>query len=148
MATPRDLLFGQIALERGFITKQQLDESIRAQEARDARQIGLILLEKGHISEEELEAILAVQRERLARTAESSAAKLSDHLYGRLVVSRKLATQRQVNECLRHQALIEEMGILMRLGEILARKGYLTQAQADEVFQYQKQQLSQFGAEG
>ena len=62
-------------------------------------------------------------------------------------MARKLATQGQVNECLREQARIEDMGMFLRLGEILVRKGYLTTEQTDEIAAYQKKQLEALGPE-
>lgn len=147
MATARDILFGQIALERGILTRAQLDEALKRQEAGDRRQLGMILVEAGHVDEEELELVLSVQRERLARAPDNSAGKLSDVLFGRLIVARKLATQGQVNECLREQARIEDMGMFLRLGEILVRKGYLTTEQTDEIAAYQRKQIEALGPE-
>jgi hypothetical protein len=144
MAENRDILFGQIALERGLITKAQLDEVLARQEQGDGRQIGMLLIDAGHLQEDELEMVLTVQRERMARTAEHSTAKLSDVLFGRLIVARKLATQGQVNECLREQAKLEQMGMFMRLGEMLAKKGYCSSKQVDELVAYQRAQMKQF----
>ena len=142
MTDTRDILFGQIALERGLITQAQLDGALAKQDGGDQRQIGMLLLEDETIDESELDLVLDVQRERLARTAENSELKLSDILYGRLVAARKLATQGQVSECLREQAKLESMGMFLRLGEILVKKGYLTQEAADEIGAYQREQLS------
>lgn len=144
MPEHRDILFGQIALERGLVTKAQLDEVLARQEQGDGRQIGMLLIDAGHLQEDELEMVLTVQRERLARTAENSTAKLSDVLFGRLVVARKLATQGQVNECIREQAKLEHMGLFMRLGEMLTKKGYCTTAQIDELIAYQRAQIQRF----
>lgn len=144
MAEHRDILFGQIALERGLVTKAQLDDVLARQEKGDGRQIGMLLIEAGHLQEDELEMVLTVQRERLARTSEHSTLKLSDVLFGRLVVARKLATQGQVNECIREQAKLEQMGMFMRLGEMLAKKGYCTAAQVDELIAYQREQIQRF----
>ena len=89
MADNRDILFGQIALERGLVTQAQLDEALKTQTDGDGRQIGMLLIDAGHLQEDELEMVLTVQRERLARTAENSTAKLSDVLFGRLIVRRE-----------------------------------------------------------
>jgi hypothetical protein len=150
MPDARDILFGQIAIEKDLVTQEQLDAALKQQSGGDARQLGMILIESGHLDEHELDIVLEVQRERLARTArtaDNSTSKLSDVLFGRLVVARKLATQSQVNECIREQASLEAMGMFMRVGEILVKKGYLTEAQIEEVAAYQKQQLESFGTE-
>ena len=144
MADNRDILFGQIALERGLVTQAQLDDALAKQEGGDRRQLGMLLIEAGSLHEDELDMVLGVQRERLARTAENSNAKLSDVLFGRLVVARKLATKGQLNECLREQAKIEQMGMFLRLGEILVKKGYCSQEQVEELATYQREQLDSF----
>jgi hypothetical protein len=55
--------FGSIAVERGFITTEQLLDALQTQakeniELSEHRLMGQILLEKGYLSEEELEIIL------------------------------------------------------------------------------------------
>ena len=147
MPDARDILFGQIALEKALVSQEQLDAALKQQEGGDARQLGMILIETGHLDEDELDIVLEVQRERLARTANNSTSKLSDVLFGRLVVARKLATQGQVNECIREQASLESMGMFVRLGEILVKKGYLNEPQVEEVAAYQKKQLDSFETE-
>ena len=144
MAQHRDILFGQIALERELVTQAQLDDVLARQDDGDDRQIGMLMLDAGHVNEDELDMVLQIQRERLARTATNSTAKLSDVLFGRLVVARKLATQGQVNESIREQGKIEQMGMFMRLGEILVKKGFCSEAQIDELASYQRKQMAQF----
>jgi hypothetical protein len=55
--------FGFVAVEKGFITAEQLLDALQIQaieniEQSEHRLIGQILLEKGYISEEELDAVL------------------------------------------------------------------------------------------
>jgi hypothetical protein len=55
--------FGFIAVEKGFITTEQLLDALQTQalenvEQSEHRRIGQILLEKGYLSEEKLDEIL------------------------------------------------------------------------------------------
>ena len=145
MTSRTDLLLGQIALDKGFITQDDLDACLKAQE-QDAqwRQLGMILLDRNCLSEDELEVALEIQKKSLEKTFDNSEIKLKDVLFGRIVVSKRLATQSQVNECLREQERIERMGMFLRLGEILAKKGYLSEAQMEEILAYQNQKLEEF----
>jgi len=64
----QDLLFGQVAVQAGFVTEAQLHEALRKQ-ARDAangidRRIGEILIELGHLSSEQARSVLRRQQTR------------------------------------------------------------------------------------
>ncbi len=57
--------FGQIAVERGFVTKEQLNDSLREQRSYDPsirlrpqRLIGEIFFEKGWINHKQIEIVL------------------------------------------------------------------------------------------
>ncbi len=148
MTSRTDLLLGQIALEKGFISQDELDECLRDQESGPQwRQLGMILLDKDYITEDDLEIALEIQRRNLEKTVDNTELKLKDVLFGRIVVSRRLATQSQVNECLREQERIERMGMFLRLGEIMVKKGYLDQENMNEILGYQNQKLDEFRRE-
>ena len=148
MASRTDLLFGQIALEKGFISAEDLDECLRTQEkASQWKQLGMIMLDRNLISEAELEIVLEIQRHNLETTIDNSELKLKDVLFGRLVVSRRYASQGQVNECLREQERIERRGMFLRLGEIMVRKGYISEDAMDEILGFQNQKLEEFRRE-
>ncbi|MHC4778734.1 MAG: hypothetical protein ACYTFG_09190 [Planctomycetota bacterium] len=145
MASRTDLLLGQIALEKGFISQDQLDECLKVQESNPQwKQLGMIFLDSEFISEEDLEIVLEIQRKNLEKNLDNSELKLKDVLFGRIVVSSRFATQGQVNECLREQERIERMGMFMRLGEILVKKGYLSDENMSEILSYQNEKLEEF----
>ena len=64
-------LFGEIAVERGFLSQEQVDEAVRRQRREKARgcvlRIGQILVEKGHLSHPQVSEILSVQNKRVVR---------------------------------------------------------------------------------
>ncbi|MHC5035771.1 MAG: hypothetical protein ACYTHM_00515 [Planctomycetota bacterium] len=148
MPSRSDLLLGQIALDKGFISQDDLDECLRIQETNpEWKQLGMILLDKKLISEEDLEIALEIQKKNLESNIDNTDLKLKDILFGRIVITRRLATQSQVNECLREQERIERMGIFLRLGEIMIRKGYLSETHSDEIIEYQNAKLDEFRKE-
>lgn len=148
MPSRADLLLGQIAVEKGFISEKQLAECLKAQEkyekTRTPKHLGLILLEKEYVDEDELDLALEVQRQKMNKNVDNSDMKLKDLLIGQIAVNLKLATRLQVDECLREQAKIEGLGIFLRLGEIMIKKGFLSQEQVDEILSYQKGLLENF----
>jgi hypothetical protein len=148
MASRTDLLLGQIALDKGFISQTQLDECLRLQEAGPQwKQLGMILLDRECITEDDLDIVLEIQRKSLEKNVDNTELKLKDVLFGRIVVSNRLATQGQVNECLREQERIERMGMFLRLGEIMVRKGYLNDDNMTEILSYQNEKLDEFRRE-
>jgi hypothetical protein len=148
MPSRSDLLLGQIAVEKGFINKQQLTECLKLQETFEdtetPKHLGLILLEKQYIDEEELELALEMQRHRLNENVDNTDLKLKDLLIGQIAVRQKLTTRNQVDECLREQAKIEELGIFLRLGEILVKKGFISSDQLENILSYQKELQDNF----
>lgn len=57
-----DKLFGQIAIDLGLITKDQLADALREQPRYEARKIGCILVGHGRISDKNVAEIISLQR--------------------------------------------------------------------------------------
>jgi predicted nucleotide-binding protein (sugar kinase/HSP70/actin superfamily) len=65
----RDKRFGVIAVEKGFVKKEQLFEALRIQTEENLEQnrhrlTGVILYELGYITKEQIEEILEFMREK------------------------------------------------------------------------------------
>jgi len=63
----RDKRFGVIAVEKGFITKEQLFEALKIQIEEDLQNkkhtlIGLILIKLGHLSHDQADEILLAMK--------------------------------------------------------------------------------------
>lgn len=151
MPSRSDLLLGQIAVDKGFIDHEQLSECLKLQERYEntetPKHLGLILLEKNFLDEEELEIALKVQSQKLNESVDNTDLKLKDLLIGQIAVNLKLATRSQVDDCLREQAKIEDMGVFLRLGELMVKKGHLSGEQLDELLAYQQNLLDNFRKE-
>ncbi|MBI3269680.1 MAG: protein kinase [Planctomycetes bacterium] len=59
MTVERFSVLAKLALERGLVTREQLDECLR-EKAQTSRPLGAILLSKGYISDTDLEAIMSL----------------------------------------------------------------------------------------
>jgi ribosomal protein L37AE/L43A len=124
------LLLGRIAVEKGFLRQDQLDQCIREQSTtsliadRTPRPLGVLLVAKGHLSSEQLTDILAEQKRRLQTLSQYANLRREDILFGRLVVREGLASQEEVNAMLRFQAAMAEQGSdsIPRLGELLVER--------------------------
>lgn len=137
-----DLLFGKIALRRGWISKGQLEECLKEQDASDgARLIGMILLEKGYISKEQQREIIEYQKQNMQRPALGPEEQKSDIAFGFLAVKKDYTTLNRVYECVREQAKAAKLGLFFRLGEIFVNKGYLTVDQVREILRDQNKTI-------
>jgi serine/threonine protein kinase/TolA-binding protein len=126
-------LLGRIAIERGFITPEQLricvqEQALATEAGADPRSLGVLLVEKGFLSESQLETLLEDQKARFQKPGPNQRSRQEDALFGKLIAQNNLASPRQINECLRLQAEAEERGESPpRLGELLVQKGYVSQ---------------------
>lgn len=126
MTQKADLLLGRLALAEGLINQDQLYECVLAQE-RSPKPLGAIMVARGYIKGEQLDELLKKQRVAHQTISEAGQASARTRLLGRVLIEKGLATEFQVNECLRIQASMVEMGIkpVPHLGEIMLKRGYL-----------------------
>src|SRR6516165_9633663 len=104
MSTARgDLLLGKIALREGLITREQLFDCLQAQERNPSRSLGSIMISRGYLRNEDVDRLVAIQRRAFEATPEGAVANRHTALFGKILVDRGLATEYQVNECLRLQ---------------------------------------------
>lgn len=61
------VLLGEMLLENGEITRQQLDEALEIQK-KDGGLLGIILVNLGFINEQSLVKYLAIQAERVVKS--------------------------------------------------------------------------------
>jgi hypothetical protein len=138
-----ELLFGRIALRRGFITDAQLSECIHDQKASgdEPRLIGMILREKGFITREQLREIIEYQKRSLRRPATDPEEQKADIAFGFIAVKKKYTTLDRVYECVREQAKAAKLGLFFRLGEVFVKKGYLSTEQVKEILLHQNRTI-------
>lgn len=127
MATKADFLIGKIALREGYLTQEQLYDCVMFQERSPAKPLGAIMVNRGYINQDQLNKLLDIQRSALDEIGEGSKTSRKTLLLGKVLVDKGLASEYQVNECLRLQARMVELGIkpIPHLGEIMLKRGYI-----------------------
>jgi predicted Zn finger-like uncharacterized protein len=146
MSTARgDLLLGKIALREGLITREQLFDCLQAQERNPSKSIGSIMVSRGYLRNEDVDRLVEIQKKAFEGGGVDAAglATRSGALLGKLLVDKGLATEYQVNECLRLQGRMTELGInpVPQLGEILIRRNYVDRGALETALQLQNLQL-------
>ena len=93
MADINELLLGQIALERGLITREQLAQIARLQELAggapadsSSHRIGSLFVQQGILSAEQVETLLAEQRQRLESPNVLTRIRRADNLFGQMLL--------------------------------------------------------------
>jgi len=134
-----DLLFGQIAIGKGFCTKDAIDRCLALQGAGPDRiPVGRILVNEGLLTEEQHSKILALQREKMRARDSITKRRKEATLFGKLVLRERYLSEAEVNECLRLQAAEGEKH---SLGEIMVEKGYLTPDQVKAILAKQEKKI-------
>ena len=136
------LLFGDIAIESGFLTPEQVDEAVRAQlDGDDPLPLGEILLRQGQLEPEKLRKVLEMQAERLRASAETTILNLGESLFGRKAIEMGLASEEAVDAAVREQTLRRGKGEQIRLGQILVDHDTLSPDQVREILQRQNREV-------
>lgn len=138
MGANNRLLVGQIAIELGFVTREQLQECIDLQAGQvQPKPIGTLLVENGFLPQDRLTAVLEEQKRRLQESLPYADAKRGAVAFGHLLVERGLVGQEHVNEALRAQQDLADRGVRKRLGELLVEAGHLAPEAVSEVLKAQ-----------
>ncbi|MBW2061993.1 MAG: DUF342 domain-containing protein [Deltaproteobacteria bacterium] len=129
------LILGKLALQHGFITKEQLKEALlfQKQEKEGGRPppFGQILLSKEMISQNQLNFLLSVQKLQETRTL--------DIKFGQLAIINGFVTREDVDRGLKEQKRIfSETNAIALLGDILINLGSMTEDQRDAIVTTQK----------
>ncbi|HZN61961.1 MAG TPA: serine/threonine-protein kinase [Planctomycetota bacterium] len=129
-----DLLLGRIAVREGLLTREQLYDCLTAQERNPARKIGQFMVARGYLKQSDVDRLLELQGRALGGIPSARGA-----LLGQILIDKGLATEFQVNECLRMQGRLIDLGIapLPRLGEILVKRGYIKRDAVETALQFQ-----------
>lgn len=136
---PKDMLFGRMAVAKGFLTKEQLEECVRFQVDRAANcPLGLVMIDKGFLTSEQLQALVDAQKLAFQAVDPLRLRKIEDTIFGQIAVKENMVATDEVNQALRDQALEEEVGRARRIGEFLVERGCLTEAQVEEVLEIQR----------
>lgn len=133
-ADPKDLLFGEMVIQMGFVTRETVEESLSAMAASGfGGSLAEYLLQEGRATQAQLDlAAKFMDREpdKLPGQADEQEAE-----FGRLVEMKRLAATGEVEAAMRLLESMKNSGSYARLGEILMRKTVLTAAQIHQVLE-------------
>ncbi len=144
MISLKDLLLGQIAVERGLISKAQLEDCVRAQQKEKVPQpLGGLLVSRGLLKDEQLAGLLGEQSRRVEVLESFKKLQKADYLFGQLLVKDNLATQLQINKCLEIQLKMAEKGVtpIPRVGELLVEHGFVDRKTVADVLKLQSKNV-------
>jgi DNA-directed RNA polymerase subunit RPC12/RpoP len=156
MAVDHDLIVGRLALERGYITQEQLRECLDIQRAEAAakdadrtkgrtagRPLGVILHSRGYLTDEQLTELLEARQKHIEVLQQLRRIESSELVLGQWLVQMGCCTQLQVNKALEIQRKLAEQGVtpLPRLGEILVEQGFVDAAKVQEALRQQKKSV-------
>lgn len=111
------------------------------EKTKPRKPLGLIMVEKGFITKEKLDELLKIQHETIQRKSEEYQRSLQDNLFGRILIAKKWVTPEDVYDVVREQAELMQKGIKKRLGTIFVEKGLLTEQQVKEVLEIQNKKV-------
>ena len=138
MGSRNPLLIGQIAMDLGFVTREQLQECIDLQAGQvQPRPVGTLLVESGFLSQEQLRKVMEEQQKRLQESLPYAPAQRGAVAFGRLLIERGLVKPEHVNEALRAQQDLADRGIRKRLGELLVEAEHLAPEVVPEILKAQ-----------
>ncbi len=142
--------FVRALVENRLVRKPQID---RCLEIRDRlRSVGIemnlgeVLCAQGCLASAELEVLSRLQanrREDGPGTDTEAPSEMPETDFGKIgaiVVANRLLTPAQVQECLNTQRAAASVGIQMKLGEVMSRKGHLSPEILDSVLAIQRAQ--------
>lgn len=137
-----DFLIGKIALKAGLLTREQLYDCLIAQERNPSKTLGALMIARGHLKQEDVDKLLELQKKAFESNFGETPSR-RHALLGQILIEKGLSTEYQVNECLRLQGRLTEIGIkpIPPLGEIMVQRGYLNPDAIDTALQLQNLHL-------
>jgi len=139
MASKEDLTLGEIAVKTRLLTQEQLTVCLEDQKKQPHwKSLGEIFVEKQYITDSQLQALINLQKRNLQVKTHQSRRVKQDNLFGRLAIRLGFATEKQVEESLGTQLMINESHFL-RLGEIMVKKEYISEEQLNKIIDFQSQ---------
>ena len=131
-----DKSFGEIALQKGFITREQLDKSLKVQTEEDIsgfehRPIGRIMLNEGFITLQQVGSVL--------KSMDKLYEIETDRAFGEIAMEMGFITKEQLEAALRVQTMeYGSTGNRRSIGRILLNEGLITLLQIGEVLNKKK----------
>ncbi len=141
---PKARLIGDILVEIGAISDQELQEALRHQKSGSVitadRRVGTVLLQRGLITPSKLAKALITQQQ------ERSQLRIAPQVLGEYLVEQRYILPEQLELALAEQLRLDQRGQRFSLGQILVRLNMVTPKQIDEALEEQERSFwSKFG---
>ena len=136
----REVLFGRIAIARGFVTQEQVDRvaNLQARSPQRVQRIGDLFIAEGLMTPAQRDVVMAEQAVAYDTPhALDHERPVADLLFGSIALSQGYITEEQLHTSLRTRELLLQSGRRERLGETLVRFKYLTEAQVSNILDLQ-----------
>ncbi len=135
MGDSKGLILGELAVQQGLLTADQLDACLQWQiDERNARPLGEVMVDLGFVRREALDALLGEQKAALARFEEAAE---YGQLFGRAAVSKGFLTEEMLSQALRAQARAHARGARVKIGQVMIELRVLSIRQFWEVLHAQ-----------
>ncbi len=139
---PKEILFGRIAQSMGYVRSEQVQNIVAAQMThRVDKKIGQIMIDAGLLNQTQVDAILSYQERALGQPHSRLSSTVGESLLGRVALTQGYITEEQLFECVALQSSRQEEGRLVRLGQILLEKEYMTVEDIVMVLHLQKKEM-------
>ncbi|RME85425.1 MAG: hypothetical protein D6785_04405, partial [Planctomycetota bacterium] len=153
-----DNLLVQLALQEGFITRNQLQQCQQLKAVHfPQKSLIQILLDQRFLNEDDLrllqrrsQQVSQLSSSKDSRTTLSGTLVIGTNLelqqkkdksFGNFCIRLGFASQEQVLQCIQEQHQLQQKGLYVRLGELMLEKGILTVEQVERILEYQKKRI-------
>jgi len=146
VASKKDELLGRLALERGILTADQVEDCKKGQFSMPAdpnqtigrsqlKPLGNVMLEKGLVNAQQLTELMEEQGRRLAVLDVYERMVKAEMQFGQLMVMQNKTTQNQINKCLEMQRRLAEKGTtpVPSLAQLLVEYGFCDQKAIQDI---------------
>lgn len=141
MAPKEDLIFGDIAIRSRLVTEERVAECIKIQQSlKEWKPLGVVLMEKGYITLVQLQTLVDIQKRNIEAKAIRARRLKEDNIFGKIALRLGFTSEKQVDECLGVQLEMAD-DYPLRLGEIMVKKGFLTEEQVKKISEFQGKRL-------
>lgn len=135
-------LLGRLALNQGYVTREQLERAVQIQEklmkSGQRKLLGNILVEEGYLKGADLKKLLAMQSFHERHGADKS--------LGELIVENGIAPAFAVQDALREQAdMFRHQGYSLTLDQILCKKNIINEQQRKAILRLSRRVFGKAG---
>ncbi len=131
-----DLVLGEIAVQRGLISREELAACVEAQKLMTtAKPLGEIMVQMQLVTHQQLASLLSEQQSKIESRRDPP--RVLTEMFGRIAVEKGYVGIDQVDECLAEQTANPGL----RLGQIMMRRGFLSTDRFLEVLKLQERRV-------